>query len=187
MTLIDNIFSSISDKRSFSGNLLYSISDHLPQFHLVCDPFPKSKDEKIFRKDWKNFNQDNFVLDFLDIDWANKLYNITDVDQAFKTFYELIQNLIDQHVPTVIVTKCQQKTRAKPWITPGTIKSISQRQFYSRKYIQTKDLIMKSFYYQRYKTYKNLIVTLTRKNKNNHYSHFFFCPCHKHLKSLGRY
>ena len=39
MTLIDNIFSSITERRSFSGNLLYSISDHLPQFHLVCGPF----------------------------------------------------------------------------------------------------------------------------------------------------
>ena len=170
MTLIDNIFSSISEKRSFSGNLLYSISDHLPQFHLVCGSANKPKPGKSFRKDWKNFDQNNFILDFLGIDWANKLYHITDVDQAFKTFYDLVQNLIDQHVPTVIVTKRQKKTRAKPWITPGIIKSISQRQYYSRKYIKTKDPTMKSFYYQRYKTYKNLIVTLTRKSKNNHYS-----------------
>ena len=78
---------------------------------------------------------------------VNKLYHITDVDQAFQTFYdyELIQNLIDQQVPTVIMTKHQQKTWAKPWINPGIIKSISQRQFYSRKYIQTKDPVMKSF------------------------------------------
>ena len=107
MTLIDNIFSSISEKHSFSGNLLYSISDHLPQFHLVCGSSNKSKPGKSFRKDWKNFDQNNFILDFLGIDWANKLYHITDVDQAFKTFYDLVQNLIDQHVPTVIVTKRQ--------------------------------------------------------------------------------
>ena len=113
------------------------------------------KTKKILRRDWKNFNQDNFVIDFLEIDWANKLYSITDVDQAFKTFNELIQNLTDQHVP--YCDKTPTKTQAKPWITPGIIKSISQRQFYSRKYIQTKDPLMKSFYYQRYNTHKNRI------------------------------
>ena len=152
MTLIDNIFSTISEQRSFSGNLLYSISDHLPQFYLICGPSQKPKAERLYRQDWKNFNQDNFILNFLDIDWADKLYNITNVDQAFKTFYDLIQNLIAQHVPTVVVTKRQQKTSTKPWITPGIIKSISNRQFYFRKFIQSKDPIMKSFYHHRYKT-----------------------------------
>ena len=38
MTLIDNIFSSISGHDNFPGNFLYSISDHLPQFHLMRKP-----------------------------------------------------------------------------------------------------------------------------------------------------
>ena len=142
MTLIDNIFSSISEKESFSGNLLYSISDHLPQFHLVRGPSAKKKADKIFRKDWKNLDRDNFILDFLDIDWFTSLYHITDVDKAFETFNTLIQDLINQHVPTVMVTKRQLKTRSKPWITPGIVKSISQRNFYFSKYTKTKNHLL---------------------------------------------
>ena len=69
-------------------------------------------------------NCDNFILDFLNIDWATSLYHITDVDEAFETFNTLIQDLINQHVPTVMITKRQLKTLSKPWITPGIVKSL---------------------------------------------------------------
>ena len=127
----------------------------------------------MFKKDWKNFDRDNFILDFLNIDWATSLYHITDVDEAFETFNTLIQDLINQHVPTVMITKRQLKTLSKPWITPGIVKSISQRNLYFSKYTKTKNPILKSFFHNRYKSYRNIIVSLTRRSKTNHYSRFF--------------
>ena len=34
-TLIDNIFSTVSDFQNISGNICFSISDHLPQFCIL--------------------------------------------------------------------------------------------------------------------------------------------------------
>ena len=72
-TLIDNIFSNIHTPSSVSGNLTSSISDHLPQFLIVPDIFlnlspPKSN---IYERDWNNFDQENFILDYLAVDWAD--------------------------------------------------------------------------------------------------------------------
>ena len=52
-------------------------------------------------------------------------------------------------------------------------KSISQRNLYFSKYTKTKNPILKSFFHNRYKSYRNIIVSLTRRSKTNHYSRFF--------------
>ena len=38
-TLIDNIFSNVTDPGIISGNLTATISDHLPQFTIICNVF----------------------------------------------------------------------------------------------------------------------------------------------------
>ena len=71
-TLIDNIFLNIHTPSSISGNLTASISDHLPEFLIVPDIFlnlstPMSS---IYERDWSNFDQKNFILDYLGVDRA---------------------------------------------------------------------------------------------------------------------
>ena len=70
-TLIDNIFSNIISPEAISGNLTATISDHLPQFMIVPNVFsnPPSNKANIFERDWSNFDQENFILDYFSIDW----------------------------------------------------------------------------------------------------------------------
>ena len=72
--LID-IFSSIAVPNITSGDLTASISDHLPQFFVVPNIFfnasyPKSNN---YERDWSNFDQENFVLDYCLVAWDNFL------------------------------------------------------------------------------------------------------------------
>ncbi|XP_057290863.1 uncharacterized protein LOC130613552 [Hydractinia symbiolongicarpus] len=56
-TLIDNIFTSNPFTKYFSGNIITSISDHLPQFLIYFDNRLKVKDNlDTYYKDWKNLN-----------------------------------------------------------------------------------------------------------------------------------
>ena len=73
--LINNIFTNIILPDSISGNLTATISDHLPQFLIVPNIFsnPPSNKSNIYERDWSNFDQENFILDYFSIDWNETL------------------------------------------------------------------------------------------------------------------
>ena len=54
-----------------SSNITATIYDHLPQFLTAPNVFanPSSSQWKIFERNWSNFNQENFILDYFSIDW----------------------------------------------------------------------------------------------------------------------
>ena len=62
-TLIDNIFSNTLIENTISSNLTATISDHLPQFIILLNIFSNP-----LSRDWSNFVQDNFILDYFSVD-----------------------------------------------------------------------------------------------------------------------
>ena len=83
--LIDNIYSNVITPNNISGNITATISDHLPQFLIAPDIFssPLSTKMNIFERDWSKFDQENFILDYLSVDWENLIKsNCGNVDQS---------------------------------------------------------------------------------------------------------
>ena len=73
-TVIDNILTDQVTEGMVSGNLSIAISDHLPSFLLVPNENEcRSPKQKIFRRDTKNFDRENFILDFLGVNWDDVL------------------------------------------------------------------------------------------------------------------
>ena len=74
-TLIDNIFCNLTPHEVISDNIIAITSDHLPQFLIAPSVFanPSSNKYKIFERNWSNFNQENFILDYFSIDWKTLL------------------------------------------------------------------------------------------------------------------
>ena len=72
-TLIDNIF-RMQFQKTISGNITAAVSDHQPQFVISPSTFadPPNK-SSVFERDWSNFDQESFGLDYFDIDWPNIL------------------------------------------------------------------------------------------------------------------
>ena len=69
-----------------SGNLTATISDHLPQFLIAPEIFRNSPSNKsnYFERDWSNFNQENFILDYFSVNWKNDLLKIHAPYKKFK-------------------------------------------------------------------------------------------------------
>ena len=71
-TLIDNIFLNSLEYSSYSGNLLYELSDHLTQF-LILDGFAKERslpEINMFKRNFKNFHEAEFEETVIKgIDW----------------------------------------------------------------------------------------------------------------------
>jgi len=94
-------------------------------------------------------------------------------DQCFNVFNDKIKVLLERHMLTVKLTKRQLRSKLKPWITPGILKSISNRNFYHRKFIKAKNPEDKERFSNLFKSYRNLIVTLCRQSKLNHFTRYF--------------
>ena len=137
-----------------SGNISASISDHLPQFSIFPEIFGESPSTKsnIFERDWSQFDQQSFVLDFFAIDWSTKIdLNANQVNSSFENFLNVINSLLDEHAPMKKVSKHRLKFRNKPWITKGIQKSIALKNVYFTKYIRNTNIHIKTFYHDKYK------------------------------------
>ena len=101
-TLIDNIFTNITLPDWISGNLTATISDHLPQFLIVPNIFsnPPSNKSNIYERDWSNFDQENFILDYFSIDWNETLkIEEQNIDCSTEIFLNKINELLDNFAP----------------------------------------------------------------------------------------
>ena len=96
-TVIDNIFTNQIAEGIVSGNLSISISDHLPSFLLV--PYENQylyTKQKVFKRDTKNFDRENFILDFLDINWDDTLQlDKRDANFSLSSFLDKFNKLLD--------------------------------------------------------------------------------------------
>ena len=74
-TLIDNIFFNSLDYSSFSGNLLYELSDHLTQF-LILQGFAKERslpEVNMFKRNYTNFSEAEFEEIVINgVNWDSK-------------------------------------------------------------------------------------------------------------------
>ena len=93
-TLIDDIYSNANTPNNILGNITATILDHLPHFLIARDIFSNSPSTKlnIFERDWSKFDQENFILGYLAVDWENLIKsNNGNVDQSFCQFSGQIQ------------------------------------------------------------------------------------------------
>ena len=105
------IFSVMSSQKTISGSTTATISANLPQF--LTDP-PNNK-SNVFERDWWNFDQENFVLDYFDTDWPNilKLNSMKkkNVNLAANNFLDAINSVLNKYVPLRISIKFRLKKK----------------------------------------------------------------------------
>ena len=106
--LIDNIFSNVISKDIICGNITATISDHLPQFLVSPNTFanPPFNKSNAFERDWSKFEQENFILDYFDIDWSNLLnLNEKNVDLSTNNFLSATNSLLNKYAPFKKINK----------------------------------------------------------------------------------
>ena len=119
-TLIDNIFTNHLHPDMKTGNLSIKISDHLPSFMIVPtqnqNHLPKK--HNLYSRKYKNFDRENFLLDYFDIDWNNTIeVEKEDVNHSLANFMGKINGLVDKYIPLKKVSQKQFKQKFKPWIS----------------------------------------------------------------------
>jgi len=176
-TIIDNIFTNYFHPDMKTGNLTIGLSDHLPSFMIV----PKHnqnhipKKQNLFRRDTKNFDRQNFILDYLAIDWNETLdLQKNDTNHSLNKFMTKINSLVDHYMPLKKVSNKEYKRRLKPWITNSILNKIKYKNKIFKKYSNCKNNNnRKQELLNEYKVIKNEITTQTRIGKKQFYQRYF--------------
>ena len=174
-TLIDNIFVNNFSDLTISGNIITDLSDHFSQF---CIMNPMNLNTKICKykiRDFSYFNQTLFNNDLQQINWPLLIdQNKNDPNKLFSTFYNKLNSLVNKHAPIKILSKRKIKQFSKPWITKGI-----------RKAIKIKNDLYHSNDGDRYRLYRNRIISLTRLSKKLYYHSFFNLNSFNMKKDMG--
>ena len=157
-TLIDNIFANRIDGKVSSGNIVSDISDHYSQFALFHSPRETQYPKRCKIRDYSNFSQDAFNTELLKINLETR----SSLDKSFSCFYNKLNKLVNKHAPLKNISRKKAKQLTKPWIS----RSI-------RKSIKIKNALFISGDTEKYKLYKNKLLSLTRLSKKLYYHTYF--------------
>ena len=111
------------------------------------------KKQNIFKRDTKNFDRKNFVLDFLGIDWTECL----ELDKY--------DELLDKYLPLKKLSQKQFRQRYKPWISDYILEKYHLKINFWRGLQNAKTLWKKIFYTIFTKTSKITLQTLSAVGK----------------------
>ena len=178
-TLIDNIFLNSAEHISLSRNILYDISDHLPNFLIINKFSSLPSHMKFLKRDYSKFNQQLFVNDISSVDWTTILPQRTGVDDIFEAFYSEPNRIVNVHAPLRKLSNREVKLNAKPWITKGIRMSIRKKNKFYEKFIKTRQ----KYYESMYKSYRNKLSNLIKASKKKYYTDYFHTNT-KNIKNI---
>ena len=109
-------------RKSVSGNLTFTVFDHLSRVLILLEffsnaPLPKYN---ICIYDWKKFDKEKFIFEFITQDCDNFL--VLDKENIYETidnYLANLRNLLEKHAPLKKLNKQGTKFQQKPWITKG--------------------------------------------------------------------
>ena len=168
-TLIDNIFFNSITHHTISGNIIYDLTDHLPNFLIINRFSALPKKFKITRRDFSNFNETDFLRDIQSIDWTIELSNSQNPSEMSDNFYSILSRTVEKHAPVKQLSIKEIKQLSKPWITAGIRTSINVKNKLYKKYIKKRS----SYYYDKFKFYRNKLNHLIKISKKKYYDTYF--------------
>ena len=139
------------------------MSSGLSDFHelvftVMKTIFPKAKPNKIFYRNYKNFNETIFKDDL-----KRYLYANTESSRNFSKFIEMFLNVLDIHAP---MKKKYIRANEVPYMTKPLRKAIMTRSRLVNKFHKTKSLADKAVF-KRQKNYCNRLYKRERKKFYN--------------------
>ena len=157
-TCIDLLFTNIPLRHTFTDVLTTSFSDHCPIYTNVNLSIPTSGSRTVRFRCYDNFYQDQFYLDLINSPVLSNLYEITDINLAWKVFIDEFLGICDSHAP---IKERRVKVRKNPWMTPEIIDLMFHRDSLRQKGIKHKDPTI----WDQYIKIRNNVTKVIRKSK----------------------
>ena len=92
---------------------------------------------------------------------------------SFELFNKKIESLLKTYYPKTIISNTKLKQTTKPLMTKALLKSIKVKNRIYKQFCKTTDPHEKTEIQERFKVYRNHVVTLSRICKENYYKEYF--------------
>ena len=163
-TLIDKIFFNSIEHFIISGNIVYDLTDHLPNFIIFSNFGSLPSSIKIYTRDYSKFNETALIEEVQSIEWYAVFSSDSNPSNMFDLFYSKLSGLVDKYIPLKQLSKRDLKFQSKPWITSVIKVSINVKNSLYKRYLKTKSL----YYYIKFKHYRNKLNHLLKLSKRQY-------------------
>ena len=115
-TLIDNIFFNSLERHIIIGNIIYDLTDHLPNFVIINNFSDLSPAVSIYKRDYSQLDKNDLIEEVKQINWQKIYSNVSDPTTMFTSFYDKLNQIIEKHLPYKKLSRKEIKFNSKPWI-----------------------------------------------------------------------
>ena len=165
-TLIDNIFTNTFDRDCESGNILVEFADHLTQFASIKKVLNTKSNEPTYILDDSKFDQNLFIEDLS----IQQFKQDNDPSAYFLDLNWRYESCVLRHNKFRKLTKKENKSKQKPWISPAILVKINHRnELFRRKKLDPENIHLK----QVYNKFRNSVNRDIRKSKEKYYVNYF--------------
>ena len=90
---------------TLNGNIVYDLTDHLPNFLIIKKFTSLLNNVKIYKRDYFNFDESALIQDIQSVDWKGVLHANPDPTVMFDSFSTRISGISDVHIPFIQLSK----------------------------------------------------------------------------------
>ena len=116
-SLIDLCITNYPEKVTFSGVLPLGISDHSLVYIIRKSAHPKTAGKIIKRRNFKHFNEANFLDDLSLLNW-DVVLNYDDPNDMWRVWVDMLMGVVNKHAP---IRETRIGKKRSPWITPNIL------------------------------------------------------------------
>ena len=160
-TIIDLILTNTPENILQSGVIHLGISDHSLVYALRKFSLPKSYPKYKIVRNFKNFNENQFILDVSLIPWE-LVYQHIDPNLCWQVWKDLFLQALDRHAP---IQSRRLRSNPIPWITPEIKKLMQVRDWHKKRAIKHNS----SAHWALYKKLRNKVNTELCSQKSNYF------------------
>ena len=164
-TLIDNIFFNSIAHFIISGNLIFDLTDHLPNFIILNNFSNLSPGMKLYKRE----SESELVDEISSVEWQILFQHESDPSKMFESFHRILTQIVDKHIPIKQLSRRELKSYSKPWITSAIKISIRVKNALYKKFLKTKS----THYHCKFKYYRNKLNHLMKASKRLYYNYYF--------------
>ena len=164
-TIIDNIFTNDIELKYVCGLIIDDSSDHLPIFARCKGTInDEMKHKKVQMRQTKEANIKLLIQELANLSWDNVLLE-EDTNMAYEKFMVECMRSFIKCCPLRDIGKKRNEISKKPWLSRGLINAFHKKNFLYRQFLKHRTITTEN----RYKTYKNKLTAILRKETNKYY------------------